>query len=159
MAQEPTFYCDAMLGGLARWLRAAGYDTEFDAHVRDGALVRRCLEQGRWLLTSDSGMLERYAITEGLVQHVFVPRGQPPVQQLAYVMGELELELRAARCMDCNGELVPVELDEVAAQVPPRAREAYEEFFRCAGCGKVYWRGTHWEDISRKLNQAAGREG
>ncbi len=155
MKEEPTFYCDAMLGGLARWLRAAGYDTRFDAHVRDGALVRRCLEQGRCLLTSDSGLLERYAITQGLVRHVFVPRGQTPVRQLGHVMGKLGLELRPARCMDCNGELVVVKLDQVAPQVPPRAREAYDEFFRCAGCHNVYWRGTHWEDISRKLRRAA----
>ncbi len=152
------FFCDAMLGGLARWLRAAGYDTIFDAHIRDGALVRRCHEEGRRLLTSDGELMERYAVTEGVVESLFIPRNTRPVRQLAHVMDELHLKLRDPRCMVCNGELADVPPEEVREQVPPRVREACDRFFRCRGCGKTYWRGTHWESIRRKLRRAAGLE-
>ena len=30
------FFCDAMLGGLARWLRAMGYDAAFEYGIDDG---------------------------------------------------------------------------------------------------------------------------
>ncbi|MDX6381183.1 MAG: uncharacterized protein QOI57_2207, partial [Rubrobacteraceae bacterium] len=56
------FLCDAMLGGLAKWLRAAGYDTYYardGTDISDGSLVRMALEEGRVLLTSDRGFLER----------------------------------------------------------------------------------------------------
>ncbi len=155
MERPPEFFCDAMLGGLARWLRAAGYPARFDVHIADGELVRRCLEEGYVLLSSDSGLLERYALAEGLVEHVFVPLGLRPVQQLAHVMGELDLPLRPARCMDCGEELQEVCLRQVRHRVPPGVQRRMEDFFRCAGCGKVYWHGTHWERIRRQLQRAA----
>jgi uncharacterized protein with PIN domain len=151
-----------MLGGLARWLRAAGYSAWFDVHIRDGRLVRLALEKDRWLLTSDSGLMERYAVSEGLVPCIFVPRELSPVGQLGYVLGELDLPLREPRCMDCDGELKDVPPQEVATDVPPRVLQAYRRFFRCTGCQKVYWRGTHWESIRARLAEAlemAGRGG
>ncbi|MFO7958862.1 MAG: Mut7-C RNAse domain-containing protein [Candidatus Brocadiia bacterium] len=154
MEDEPRFFCDAMLGGLARWLRAAGYTARFDVHIADGELVRRCLQEGYVLLSSDSGLLERYALTEGLVDYVFVPQGLSPIEQLAHVMGQLDLPLKQPRCMDCGDELEEVDLPEVRERVPPKVRARMERFFRCAGCGKVYWRGTHWESIRRKLRKA-----
>ena len=42
---EPRFFCDVMLGGLARWLRAAGYDAEWREHIADPDLVRLALER------------------------------------------------------------------------------------------------------------------
>jgi len=154
MTDEPAFFCDAMLGGLARWLRAAGYSARFDVHVRDGELVRRALEEHRCLLTSDSGIMERYAISGGLVRCLFVPRGLSTMQQLGHVMTALGLELRDSRCMDCDGALPEVELTQVEGQVPAKVKEACSQFFRCEGCGKVYWRGTHWQSIQRRLAHA-----
>ena len=154
-AQPPRFICDAMLGGLARWLRAAGYSASFDVHMRDGELVRIALEQALCLLTSDSGVMERHAVSGGLVRTVFVPVGLSPLEQLGHVMGALGLGLRECLCMDCGGRLADVALEAVQEQVPPKVKESCERFFRCAGCGKVYWRGTHWEDIQRRLRAAA----
>ena len=37
---EPRFACDAMLGGLARWLRAAGHDASWHDGIADPDLVR-----------------------------------------------------------------------------------------------------------------------
>jgi len=155
-AGPPRFICDAMLGGLARWLRAAGYSARFDVRVRDGALVRIALEEGLCLLTSDSGIMERYAVSRGLAQSVFVPLGLTPLEQLGHVMRALGLELRESRCMDCDGCLTEVPLGAVREHVPPRVQETCRRFFLCQGCGKVYWRGTHWEDIQRRLRRAAG---
>ncbi|MGD2174359.1 MAG: Mut7-C RNAse domain-containing protein [Candidatus Brocadiaceae bacterium] len=154
MSETYRFFCDAMLGGLARWLRAAGYSACFDVHIRDGELVRRCLEEGRCLLTSDSGLLERYALTEGLVEYVFVPRDLSPIRQLAHMIDRLKLEIGDSRCMECDGELQEVPLEQVRGQVPPKVQAVCSRFFRCSGCGKTYWRGTHWESIQRKLSRA-----
>jgi uncharacterized protein with PIN domain len=155
-AEAPRFLCDAMLGGLARWLRAAGYSAAFDVHIRDGELVRRALEEGLWLLTSDSGVMERYAVSRGLARTVFVPMGLSPIEQLGHVMGALRLTLRESRCMNCGGRLQEVPLDEVRRHVPPKVRRICERYYLCAGCGKVYWRGQHWDDIRRRLESAAG---
>jgi uncharacterized protein with PIN domain len=151
---ELRFVCDAMLGGLARWLRAAGYSAAFDVHAPDGELVRRALDDRLCLVTSDSGLMERYAVREGLVQCVFIPPGLSPIEQLGRVIAALELPYRDPRCMDCGGDLLPVPADQARELVPPGVRRACHRFFRCAGCTKLYWHGTHWEDIRRRLDRA-----
>jgi uncharacterized protein with PIN domain len=50
----PRFVCDAMLGGLARWLRAAGYDASWQNEIDDHALIRLAQAEGRTLLSCDS---------------------------------------------------------------------------------------------------------
>jgi len=154
MERQLAFICDAMLGGLARWLRAAGYSAWFDVQIRDGELVRRALEEGRCLLTSDSGILERYAVSEGLVQCVFIPLGLSPVEQLAHVLASVGVGIGAPRCMVCDGQLERVPLAQVRDRVPTRARQACGRFFRCRECDKVYWDGTHWERIEQRLAHA-----
>ncbi len=54
------------------------------------------------------------------------------------------------------GRLDGVALEEVAEHVPGKVQAACDSYFRCGGCGKVYWRGTHWEDIRRRLLGASG---
>jgi hypothetical protein len=150
----PRFVCDAMLGGLARWLRAAGYSAEFNVRAADGEIVRKSVEEAKILVTSDSGIMERYAVEEGLARTIFIPPGLSVVAQLARVLGELGLTLRPSRCMDCNGTLRPTALDEVAEDVPDKVRRWCDRFFVCEGCGKVLWHGTHWLSISSRLLQA-----
>ena len=150
----PKFVCDAMLGGLARWLRAAGYYAEFDVHVKDGEIVRKSLDEQKVMLTSDSGIMERYAVSEKLVDCIFIPVGLSPVEQLARVLRELDLPLRRSRCMDCNGELRTACLEEVRAQVPAKVAACCSEYFLCQRCKKAFWHGSHWGSITRRLNAA-----
>src|SRR4051812_2637137 len=95
----PLLACDAMLGGLARWLRAAGYDASWHDGIADGDLVRLCLTEGRTLLTSDDDFFGYALVRDGVVRSLFVPRGRPIVEQLAHVLRELKLPLREPRCM------------------------------------------------------------
>ena len=69
----PRFLCDEMLHGLGRWLRAAGYDTVIVAGgLSDRAIVARCGEENRVLLTKD----RRLATTvTGDAQVVLLPGG------------------------------------------------------------------------------------
>lgn len=151
---EPRFICDAMLGGLARWLRAAGYSADFDVHFADGEIVRKALVQGKVLVTSDSGIMQRYAVGEGLARTVFVPAGLSVTAQLAHVLSELDLALRPSRCMDCDGTLRAATPDEIAEKAPEKVRGWCTEFFSCESCGKLFWHGTHWSGISSRLHEA-----
>ena len=51
-ATPPRFACDAMLGYLARWLRAAGYDVFWQEGIDDTELVR--LAQGADVLLCEA---------------------------------------------------------------------------------------------------------
>src|SRR4051794_18843817 len=104
----PTFACDAMLGGLARWLWAAGYDASWQAGIADGDLIRTARSEGRILLTSDTGIFRRGVIRDGDVPALFVPHGLGILEQLAFVLRQLDLSLRESRCMTCGGGLAAI---------------------------------------------------
>lgn len=167
------FACDAMLGGLSRWLRAAGYNTSWTYGIEDRALVEHAYEQGRTLLSSDAPLC-RAILARGLPslpskppprppigpgpypKALYIPRGLHKLDQLRYVLKELSLPVRGSLCMACGGELDRVRREEVAEKVPPRVLLEVARFFRCGDCGKIYWEGSHWRKISASLEGVVG---
>jgi uncharacterized protein len=152
----PRFACDAMLGGLARWLRAAGYDAWWSADVDDGELVRMVRREGYFLLTSDTGIFRYALVRDGIVPSLMIPHRLGKEEQLAHVLGRLNLPVREPRCMACGGELAGVPREQVRDRVPPRSYAWVEEFWECTRCGQLFWQGTHWARIAPRLQQAAG---
>ncbi len=150
-ADAPSFWCDAMLGGLARWLRAAGYDAAWQEGIDDADLVRRCLAEGRILLTADTGIMERGAVRSGRVRALLVPHGMGKREQLGFVMRELGLKRREPRCMACGGRLRRIPKESARPEAPPRTFAWCDRFFRCERCAKLFWRGTHWGRIEKHL--------
>jgi uncharacterized protein with PIN domain len=62
------------------------------------------------------------------------------------VIRQLDLQQRLApftRCVRCNGRLVAVTKDEVIDHLEPLTRRYYDDFSRCAECGRIYWPGSH----------------
>jgi uncharacterized protein with PIN domain len=153
----PEFVCDAMLGGLARWLRAAGYDAEFTYGIDDQRLIRRVLQTGAALLSSDGKLFDRNLIKDKTVKALFVPRELSKHQQLGFVLRQLKLPVRSEpRCMACGGRLAEVQKQSVEGEAPRKAYDAYERFWRCGRCGKLLWQGTHWKRITARLEQISG---
>ncbi len=146
-----------MLGGLARWLRAAGYDAEYEYGIDDAVLVERARTQGRIVLSSDGPLFERRAIRDGEVRALFVPRGLGKMEQLEFVLRELGLPLRGPRCMGCGGPLREIPKHLAAAEAPPLAFRNCEQFWRCERCGKLLWQGTHWRRITHRLGEVEER--
>lgn len=160
--QEKRFACDAMCGGLARWLWAIGYDATWSPDIDDGDLVRQALQQRRILLSSDGGVFERRPIVRGQVPALLIPRGLRRLEQLEYVVQQLQLEVHPPRCMACGGKLISAAREEVASEVPLRSLVWASKFFRCQHCGKVFWEGSHWRRISKvrqATEQATGSNG
>ena len=68
---------------------------------------------------------------------------------------DLDLMVRQPRCMSCGGELRAVPKDQVAGRIPPRTARWKDEYFVCSGCDRLFWQGTHWERIARRLAELA----
>jgi uncharacterized protein with PIN domain len=150
----PRFLCDGSLGGLARWLRAAGYPAA--AESRSGeSLAAEAAVAGVVLLTSEVAVLDRRAVREGRLAVVWVPSGLEPAAQLGLVLRDLGLAPRPSLCMACGGSLVPVLKGEVAPRIPPRTARWKDEYFVCSICDRLFWEGTHWQRISRVVALAA----
>jgi uncharacterized protein with PIN domain len=145
------FLADAMLGGLARWLRVLGYDTVLDPEAPDGELVRRSVEERRILLTRDRKLPEEWR-----VEGVLLLESQAPMDQLREVVTRLDLAGPwpfFTRCTLCNRLLEAVPATEVAEALPARVVESVREFARCPECGRLYWEGSHTRRMQETLER------
>ncbi|HEY3323551.1 MAG TPA: Mut7-C RNAse domain-containing protein [Planctomycetota bacterium] len=157
MSEPLQFACDAMLGGLARWLRAAGYDAAWYPDIDDWDFIRIARRESRFLLSCDTRMFEIGALRDGEIPSLLLPTGLRKLEQLAFVLERLALPLLTPRCMACGGELVLVAKEHVKERAPPRSFAWVEQFFECARCKRLFWQGTHWRRIASSL-QTAGRQ-
>ncbi len=149
--------CDAMCGGLARWLRMLGYDCSYTPGIDDGALVTHALAERRVIISADRRLFERRPLTRGMVAGILLPVGLPLREQVHHVRARLATPGAAPRCTHCNGELELVSRSEVADVVPARSLLLATPFYRCRSCRHVYWVGTHWRRIRAVLSHAGGR--
>jgi uncharacterized protein with PIN domain len=151
---NPRFACDAHLGGLARWLRAAGYEAAYTAGIADARLVEQARALAAVLLTGDVGIMRRRPVKSGEVRALWIPSSLSRAEQFQMVVRELELRRREPRCMACGGTLLAVDKQAVAARIPPRTARWKDEFFACSACDQLFWRGTHWAKIAECLERA-----
>jgi len=159
-ADPPRFMADAMLGRLARWLRILGFDTAWEAHIADGELVRRAVEEHRVILTRD-----RALPGEWRVSGVVVVASEEPLVQLRDIVERFDLARQArlfTRCSRCNTPLEAASKAEARGSVPPRVWNAQTQFRRCPGCARFYWSGSHTDRMRRVvdgvLDSADGRD-
>jgi hypothetical protein len=143
------FVADAHLGGLARMLRMLGFDTLYDNHFLDEAIVAIAEQEGRIVLTRDRELLKRRAVVHGCYVHAL-----KSAQQLREIVERLDL-VRSAKpftlCLHCNTALRPVDKAGVMDRLPPRVQAHYDRFSTCEACGRVYWEGSHWRNMRRLL--------
>ena len=146
---EPRFAADAMLGRLARWLRVLGYDTTYERDIPDAELVRLAVEERRFILTRDRVLPEEWR-----VDGVMLIDANAPLDQLAEVVAAFDLDRLGrlfTRCTLCNQRIVEATLENVAERVPPRVLAESDAFWECRSCQKIYWKGSHVEQMQRRL--------
>ena len=128
------------------------------ADDEDARLVAAARREQRIILTRDRRLLERRAVTHGCYV-----RSQNPEQQLLFVLRRFDLAAAVrpfSRCMRCNEPLQPVAKAAVLHRLPPMVRVQQQSFSRCPRCGRLYWPGSHWQRMRRRLDTllaAAGR--
>jgi len=158
MATEPRFLADAMLGRLATWLRLLGCDVLYFRDMPDGDLVERASREGRIILTRDLELVRR----RGARANHFLVRGNDYRDQLRQVVERYSIDPFArilTRCLRCNEELREIDRFQARDRVPPFVYATRREFKACAGCGRVYWRGTHRFEAIRQAREVLGLRG
>ncbi len=149
--RRPQFVADAHLGGLARLLRMAGFDTLFDNRYRDREIADIALRQGRIVLTRDRELLKLRSITHGCYV-----RALQPAQQLREIMERLDLARNIrpfSLCLVCNAPLRTIDKARVLERLPPSVRDSHDRFTTCDVCHRVFWQGSHWRRMQALLDQ------
>ncbi len=141
----PRFVADAMLGRLAKWLRMMGYDVTFFNDADDLLLLRHARAESRLLLTRDRALAQRAGALGVMVHSQHLEAQLRELTERGLIDGPLD----ATRCPVCNAVLVEVAREDVRDRVPPYVYQTQDEFYECPQCHRIYWAGTHWQNVTR----------
>jgi uncharacterized protein with PIN domain len=155
---EPRFIVDHNVGKLAKWLRMLGYDSLFFDGGDDSHMVARAMAECRVILTRDTELMKRRLITSGRLKAVLI-ESEEPERQMRQLMDALDLNQFQpfTICLECNQPLVERRREEVKDRVPPYVYRTQSQYMECPACHRIYWRGTHWKAMNRKLAKLTSR--
>ncbi len=145
------FVADAHLGGLARLLRMAGFDTIYRNTLNDAEVEAIALDDGRAVLTRDRELLKRRGIAYGC--YVRALKGEAQLREVVERFGLAERMRPFTLCLSCNAPLRPIAKAEVRDRLPPRVAATQDEFSTCDCCHGVFWKGSHWQRMAGVLNE------
>ena len=143
------FILDAHLGKLAKYLRMLGFDTLYRNDYEDSEIIAIARQENRIILTRDKPLLKSKE-----VQHGYYVRATKKHGQLTEVVQKFDLynQFRSfTRCMTCNSELIPKKKEEIIQKIDPETSAAFNEYFYCPHCDKVFWKGSHFERMEKLI--------
>jgi len=157
------FLIDEMLGKLARFLRILGFDTVYASDLRDlykidpvpdEKLIDYAENHKRIIITKDFPLHNKYK------KNSIYLNGEGTYNYLAQLKKKLTLDfsfdIEKAKCSICNSKLKKINDKYLIKEiVPNNTFSRYNDFYQCIKpkCKKIYWKGSHIEDIKNKLKQ------
>jgi uncharacterized protein with PIN domain len=146
------FVCDVMLGKLARYLRTLGFDARYVRQGEDSASFPapsdRCV-----FLTRRHDRTGR--------PHTVVIRDNDPAKQVLEIKEIIDRHIDPnafmSRCLECNVPLIETPREEIEPFVPEYIFHHHDRFKTCPSCKKVYWEGSHAEEMREWLEKLVDR--
>lgn len=147
-----------MLGKLARWLRMLGEDVLYSTELNDSELLELAKKENRVLLTKDLALYQR-ANAKGLDAYYIEGLTEP--DQFAELANRynlaLNIDMDKSHCPLCNTVLKATPKEQLTRELEKNTLIYYNQFWKCAYCGQVYWRGAHWKQITNTLDKAQNK--
>jgi len=155
LISAPKFIVDNNVGKLVKWLRIMGYDTQLFSGSDDANMITTALAEGRVILTRDTQIVKRRVVANGRLKVILIQSDEPE-RQMRQVIDTLNLDCRFrpfAICLECNQLLLERSKQQVKDLVPPYVFQTQNQYMECPACHRIYWRGTHWQAMTRKLDR------
>jgi hypothetical protein len=149
---ERAFICDTMVGRLAKSLRMLGFDTLYARTARLDDLAATAARESRTLLTRRTTLLQK---PPAGISCLFICKNDPAEQlrEVFCACGLTRSDVRPfTRCLRCNARLAPVEKHAAGDRMPDHVAATLQTFTACPACGRVYWKGTHYERMLRQCS-------
>lgn len=150
------FVVDCMLGKLAKWLKILGFDTVYFSKIEDSELLALAQKEGRVLLSRDNGLIEKSRDLKSL----FINSEDWKIQ-VGQVLSAYDLwkDIRTySRCIECNVQLKELQKAQAKNLVTSFVYEHASSFALCPQCGRVFWKGTHHQDMELKIAKMLRKE-
>lgn len=147
------FICDVMLGKLARYLRMLGLDAPYTRQGEDA--------------TPRAGNRESIIFTKKTSQAgrpgVILLHSNDPHEQITEIKDHIQPYVNPSelmtRCIECNVRLVTAKKDDVEPLVPEYIYHHHDTFKVCPSCKKVYWEGSHAEEMKMWIKKVMSNDG
>lgn len=146
------FIADRMLGKLAKGLRMLGYDTLYYRGEDIHQLIHLARQEERILLTRNTKLALRRP-----KDRIITITEDNPSRQLKEVVQKgrlfLDEEILYTRCLLCNDPIHPIPREEAEGKVPDFIFSQQRDFYRCPKCQRIYWQGSHLENMAKKVEE------
>jgi uncharacterized protein with PIN domain len=142
------FIADVMVGKLARWLRVLGLDVVYSNKYDDEEIIQIAVAEDRVVLTRDSGLTKRRTKARFLL--VSSDNYREQLRQVIDSFGLRDFNV-FSRCLECNTLLQAVDKEDVFERIPPFVYLTQERFAICPACNRVYWHGTHANNMLKRI--------
>ena len=152
---ETKFIVDTNVGKLVKLLRIMGYDTVFFDGENDSHMIATALAEDRVILTRDTQIMKRRVVASGQLKAILIESDKAE-QQVRQVINFLNLDCQFKPftiCLECNKPLDEKSKEQVKNRVPPYVFQTQNQYMECPICHRIYWRGTHWQAMTRKLGK------
>ena len=147
--EELKFFVDVNAASVVRWLRAIGIDTAWEDAIADDDLIRRAIEEKRYVLTLDKRILQEFR-----ADHVLLLKSQRAIEQFREIVAHFKIEKPRelfTRCFLCNTPLREASAEEISIGTAHHSMTNQVTFHYCATCNKVYWEGSHTRRMREKI--------
>ena len=145
-----SFLLDRMLGKLCVKLRMLGVDAKLNPEGESGRFLVNATKEGRTAVTRARSQGDR-------------PGPRPVILSSSDTAGQI-VELFAAlgdaprfepftRCLECNELLVETPEEAVRGRIPPNVEKSFHRFHACPACGRVYWKGSHFQAMTDEVKR------
>jgi uncharacterized protein with PIN domain len=146
------FLVDRMLGKLTKGLRMLGCDAIYYRGEDPHQLIQLARQEGRVILTRNTKL-----IPKRLEDRILRVTEDKPFLQLKELIQKGHISLHEenllSRCLLCNALLDEIPREEAEGKVPDFIFYQQKEFFQCPQCWRIYWQGSHQENMKRKVEE------
>jgi len=148
--RKPKFLLAENLNRLARYLRMLGYDAAVYKKISFSNRIRLVNKDKRVYLTrskkeakSNIKFARKQIISEIIWEQL---------QELQDYISYSEKHL-FSRCLECNKKLYSIEKEKIKALVPDFIYAEHDNFYLCRKCGRIYWLGSHSQEMEKTLKK------
>jgi uncharacterized protein with PIN domain len=135
-----------MLGRLAKWMRLMGFDTTYYRDTDGKTIIYHSRKEGRTILTRSKILAAKY-------DDLILIKSEHLKSQLKQLKKNVDIKTPFSRCPVCNTETKKEKKETVKEEVPPYVFEIHNDFKKCRQCGRIFWKGTHYKEIEKVINE------
>ncbi len=144
------FLLSENLNRLAKWLRLLGYDAVIYKSISLHKKIQLAQKERRIFLTRSKKIAKNsIQFSRRLI------KSDDHLVQLKELENLINYDenMIFTRCIECNKLLNSIEKDKIKNRLDEFTFQNFEKFKICRKCGKIYWEGSHYQNMKNILKR------